>query len=185
MQVGSLLPVLRPHCSNMVIRYREPWNYDEETEDICRNYFSLRYRLLEKIYKDAHKSYEDGSPLVKSLSWDYPKDKNCTKYFGEYFFADILVGYLDYASANFCQKSLLSGKDYVGKIKCRYYLGTNLEGEPILEKEYTISGKKITVIQDMAENKDKYKKVYIMLGLNEINWPNYTMMAFEFISTIN
>lgn len=48
MQVGSLLPVLRPHCSNMVIRYREPWNYDEETEDICRNYFSLRYRLLEK-----------------------------------------------------------------------------------------------------------------------------------------
>lgn len=136
MQVGSLLPVLRPHCSNMVIRYREPWNYDEETEDICRNYFSLRYRLLEKIYKDAHKSYEEGSPLVKSLSWDYPKDKNCTKYFGEYFFADVLVGYLDYASADFCQKSLLSGKDYVGKIKCRYYLGTNLEGEPILEKEY-------------------------------------------------
>lgn len=75
MQVGSLLPVLRPHCSNMVIRYREPWNYDEETEDICRNYFSLRYRLLEKIYKDAHKSYEDGSPLVKTLSWDYPKIK--------------------------------------------------------------------------------------------------------------
>ena len=24
-----------------------------------------------------------------------------------------------------------------------------------------------------SENKDKYKKVYIMLGLNEINWPNY------------
>lgn len=55
----------------------------------------------------------------------------------------------------------------------------------ILEKEYTISGKKITVIQDMAENKDKYKKVYIMLGLNEINWPNYNTSKAKYHTIID
>ena len=55
----------------------------------------------------------------------------------------------------------------------------------ILEKEYTISGKKITVIQDMTENKDKYKKVYIMLGLNEINWPNYNTSKAKYHTIID
>lgn len=55
----------------------------------------------------------------------------------------------------------------------------------ILEKEYTISGKNITVMQDMAANKDKYKKAYIMLGLNEISWPNYNTSKAKYHTMID
>lgn len=55
----------------------------------------------------------------------------------------------------------------------------------ILETKYTISGKKITVMQDMAANKDKYKKVYIMLGLNEIGWPNYNTSKAKYHTMID
>ena len=37
----------------------------------------------------------------------------------------------------------------------------------------------------MAENKDKYKKVYIMLGLNEINWPNYNTSKAKYHAIID
>ena len=55
----------------------------------------------------------------------------------------------------------------------------------ILETKYTISGKKITVMQDMAANKDKYKKVYIMLGLNEIGWSNYNISKEKYHTIID
>ena len=65
MQYGTLSPVFRPHCTNVVERFREPWAYDEETLDIVREYNNLRYRLLPVIYKNAYEAYENGEPIFK------------------------------------------------------------------------------------------------------------------------
>ena len=69
MQFGTLSPVFRPHCTNYVKPFREPWAYDEQTLDIVREYNNLRYRLLPVIYKNAYEAYENGEPIFRSLGW--------------------------------------------------------------------------------------------------------------------
>lgn len=92
MQFGTLSPVFRPHCTNTVERFREPWIYDGETLDIVREYINLRYRLLTVIYKSAYESYESGEPIFKAVGWNYPKDKKALKRFDEYMLGtDILI----------------------------------------------------------------------------------------------
>ena len=75
MQFGTLSPVFRPHCTNIVERYRDPWAYDTETLDIVREYNNLRYRLLPVIYKSAYASYESGAPIFSRSVGIIPKIK--------------------------------------------------------------------------------------------------------------
>lgn len=79
MQFGTLSPVFRPHCTNYVERFREPWLYDEETLDIVREYSNLRYRLMPLLYKSARQAYESGAPIFCGLGWNYPEDKRAHK----------------------------------------------------------------------------------------------------------
>ena len=84
MQFGTLSPVFRPHCTNTVERFREPWLYDVETLDIVREYVNLRYRLLPVIYASAYQGYQSGEPIFKSLGWNFPSDKKALKLGDEY-----------------------------------------------------------------------------------------------------
>ena len=63
MQYGTLSPVFRPHCTKDVLRFREPWLYDEETLDIVREYNRLRYRLLPYLYARAYETYRTGETM--------------------------------------------------------------------------------------------------------------------------
>ncbi len=133
MQYGTLSPVFRPHCTNYVKRFREPWVYDTETLDIVREYNNLRYRLLPVIYKNAYNSYEAGEPIFKALGYEYPEDKKALKCTGEYMLGnDILLrpvaGRAPVAvpPANFAKP-----------VKATYYNGTELKGEPIARAEYS------------------------------------------------
>ena len=132
MQFGTLSPVFRPHCTNIVERTREPWAYDSETLDIVREYNNLRYRLLPVIYKNAYESYEYGLPLLKALGWEYPADKHALRCDNAYMLGNnILIrpvaGRTPYA---------VEKKNFVKPVKAVYYNGTKLEGEPIATAEY-------------------------------------------------
>ncbi len=132
MQYGTLSPVFRPHCTNVVVRTREPWVYDKETEDIVREYNNLRYRLLPVIYESAYESYEYGLPIFKGLGWEYPKDKRALKCNSEYMLGNnVLIlpmgGNRPWA---------IDKKCYVEKVKATYYNGRELKGEPIATAEY-------------------------------------------------
>lgn len=134
MQMCSFLPVFRPHCTVNVMRYREPWAYDEETLNIVREYVKLRYRLLPLYYRRAFESWQDGAPVCRALTWEYPDDEQAVEYPYEFMVGDILV------APNYTEK-IYSGKAaeqyYAEPVKAVYYAGTELEGEPIARKEYS------------------------------------------------
>lgn len=132
MQFGTLSPIFRPHCTNIVKRFREPWAYDEETLDIVREYNNLRYRLLPVIYKNAYNSYETGEPIFKSLGYEYPDDKKALKLDDEYMLGNNLL-IKPIAGRNYIT---LNKKNYVSPIKATYYEGIELQGEPIAKVEY-------------------------------------------------
>lgn len=132
MQYGTLSPVFRPHCTNNVIRTREPWVFDKETEDIVREYNNLRYRLLPVIYKNAYESYEIGEPMFKSLGWEYPNDERALACYDEYLLGnDLMISPIGGETP-----TPLKECDYVAPVKATYYNGRELEGEPIARAEY-------------------------------------------------
>ncbi len=132
MQFGILSPVFRPHCTNVVERFRDPWSYDEETLDIVREYNNLRYRLLPVIYKSAYESYKNGLPIFKGLGWEYPADKRSLRCNSEYLLgANIIARPVTYG-----KPVCLDKKDYLTPVKATYYNGRELNGEPIATAEY-------------------------------------------------
>ncbi len=132
MQFGTLSPIYRPHCTNTVIRTREPWVFDQEALDIVREYNNLRYRLLPVIYKNAYNAYETGEPIFKAIGFEYPNDKKALSNMEEYMLGnDILVRPLSRTPAEFLEK-----KHYSAKVKATYFDGMEWKGEPIAHAEY-------------------------------------------------
>ena len=132
MQFGALSPVFRPHCTNYVTRFREPWAYDVETLDIVREYDKLRYRLLPVIYKNAYNNYKTGEPIFKSPGFEYPTDKKAMNVVDEYMLGnDILIKPIAGNNPRPVDK-----KYYAEKVKATYFDGTELKGEPLLNTEY-------------------------------------------------
>mgnify|MGYP005844804927 CR=1 FL=1 len=73
---GMFCPICRPHGMK---QDREPWRFGKKTEDICRKYAQLRYRLLPYIYTYIYNHHQYGSielamPLEKAFPHD-PKAK--------------------------------------------------------------------------------------------------------------
>lgn len=126
MQYGTLSPVFRPHCTNSVLRYREPWLYDRETLDIVREYNHLRYRLLPYLYACAFEAYRTGEAMFRSLALDYPDDENAVRK-DEYLFGNNLL------VAPICGvvPELLAESDYTAPVNVTFYNGIEAEGEPI------------------------------------------------------
>ena len=127
MQYGTLSPVFRPHCTNIVERTREPWVYDEETLDIVREYNNLRYRLLPVIYKNAYNAYENGEPIFKSLGFEYPNDKRAVSKNDEYMLGNNLL----IAPIGGIYPSPVAKENFKSAVKVTFYDGTELKGEPI------------------------------------------------------
>ncbi len=132
MQFGTLSPVFRPHCTNYVKRFREPWVYDEETLEIVRAYNHLRYRLLPILYRNTYQNYVTGDPIFKSLAFEYPDDKTaaaCTK---QYMLGnDLLIRPI--AGPN---PTLMEPKRFTKPVNAVYFNGTELQGEPIAKAQY-------------------------------------------------
>lgn len=132
MQFGTLSPVFRPHCTNIVERSRDPWVYDEETLEIVREYNRLRYRLLPVIYREARNAYENGSPIFPGLGWAFPADEAALKCNSEYMLGgDLLMSPI---GGEF--PDVLEEADYAAPVKAVYYHGRELQGAPIAEAVY-------------------------------------------------
>lgn len=132
MQFGTLSPVFRPHCTNNVVRTREPWAYDEQTLDIVREYNNLRYRLLPVIYKNAYNNYLTGEPIFKGLGWEYPDDKTALACKDEYMLGnDVLISPIAGVSPSIVEK-----KNFVAPVSITFYDGTECKGEPIATAEW-------------------------------------------------
>jgi len=65
---------------------REPWDFPEEVEAICRKFLDLRQRLVPHIYSAALDAPESGVPLVEALIMEYPQDPMVRCLDDEYLF---------------------------------------------------------------------------------------------------
>jgi len=98
-EYGAFSPVLRPHCTNTVKKYREPWNYDRKTLEICRDYLNIRLRLLNVFYTAAYKNVDSGLGVCAPLYLQNPNDKKCYKEATSFMVGDsILVSPISGAS---------------------------------------------------------------------------------------
>jgi alpha-glucosidase len=73
MQVGMLYPLMRGH-SAMKTAQHEPWVFGDRTEQICREYIELRYRLLPYLYTLFWQAATTGAPILRPLLYHYPND---------------------------------------------------------------------------------------------------------------
>lgn len=73
MQLGAFIPYFRNH-TQLNTKSAEPWSFGEEVLETCRNYISLRYRLLPYLYSTFYEATQNGMPIVRSLAIDYTHD---------------------------------------------------------------------------------------------------------------
>lgn len=132
MKFAAFTPIMRPHCTNYVERFREPWNYDQETLDISREYIKMKYRLLGYVYSKAFKNYETGEPLVKSLSYEYPNNKRLKNVYDTYILGNNIMVSPEGAPIS----KILNEKYYTKPVKATYFNGIELKGKPIKETIY-------------------------------------------------
>ena len=132
MQFGAFLPIYRPHCTKDVVRFREPWVYDQQTLDICRQFIKMRYRLMPVWYKNAYESYLKGMPLLRPMEFCDVTDKCTYNITDQYMLGDnILV-----APMHGVAPLRVAPKSYLAPVSATYYQGVDFQGEPIYQTEY-------------------------------------------------
>lgn len=90
--MAAFTPFFRGH-SNVNTKSSEPWTYGEHTEEISRNYISLRYRLMPYIYSAFYEASETGTPINRSLAIDFTHDDKIylETYENEFLFGDSIL----------------------------------------------------------------------------------------------
>lgn len=90
--MAAFTPFFRGH-SNVNTKSSEPWTHGEHTEEISRNYISLRYRLMPYVYSAFHEASETGTPVNRSLAIDFTFDDNIYKvaYENEFLFGGSIL----------------------------------------------------------------------------------------------
>lgn len=129
-QYGCFSPILRPHATKSVTRFREPWVFGERTFKIIKEYIYMRYRLLNVIYTNAFKNFHDGLGIFRPLYLNYPNDKKVYKEATSYMLGDnILISPI-------CEKEKKKVKknNYIGPVYASFYNGTELKGKALLTK---------------------------------------------------
>jgi alpha-D-xyloside xylohydrolase len=94
---GNRLPYVEvnrndPNSYNRSGGPNEVWSYGEENYRILVDFISLRTRLLPYIMEQMKKASADGTPVMRPLLYDFPKDPAAYPIWDEYMFgSDILV----------------------------------------------------------------------------------------------
>ena len=66
----------------------ELWSYGEENYAIMKNYLNIRYELhdyIRDLYAEAH---TDGSPLIRTMFYEFPEDEKCWELQDQYMFGN-------------------------------------------------------------------------------------------------
>ncbi|KAJ9587298.1 hypothetical protein L9F63_019174 [Diploptera punctata] len=69
-----------------------PWDYDQETVDICKKFTSLHYQYSDKIIQLAKNKVKDGTPINPPIWWIDPTDEDALTIDSEFLLGeDVLV----------------------------------------------------------------------------------------------
>lgn len=126
----------------------EVWSYGEEAYGIFKKYMLIRERMKPYITEQMKAAHEEGTPPMRPLFYDFPKDKAAWNIEDEYMFGpDILVAPVLYEGARSRSVYLPEGSEWIEvNTGSRYEGGKCVECEAPLEvmpiflrKEATIS----------------------------------------------
>jgi alpha-D-xyloside xylohydrolase len=102
-QFGAFCPVMRMHGVNKPLTKiegeitetgapKEVWSYGEDAYKILSHYLEVREKLRPYIKKHMDIAAKDGTPVMRPLFFDFPKDSACYSIEDQYMFGpDILV----------------------------------------------------------------------------------------------
>lgn len=71
--VGAFNPFFRGH-SMINSRDHEPWSFGEESEEVSRNFITLRYKLIPYLYTVFYKAVNYDEPINRPMYFDYYTD---------------------------------------------------------------------------------------------------------------
>ena len=93
LELGTFLPVFRSHGTDTP---REIWNFGEPGSmfyDAIAKFIRLRYRLMPYIYSLAADVYLNDSTMMRSLFFDFPKDREARRVKDGFMFGKSLLVY--------------------------------------------------------------------------------------------
>ncbi len=105
-QWGTFCPVMRLHgdreprqpqygttggahcCSGAA---NEVWSYGEEVYKICVKYMNMREQMREYTRKLMEEAHKNGTPIMRTLFYEFPEDKECWEIEDEYMYGDKIL----------------------------------------------------------------------------------------------
>ena len=66
----------------------ELWSYGEKNYEIMKKYYNIRVEMkdyIKKLYEEAH---TNGSPLIRTMFYEFPDDSKCWELCDQYMFGD-------------------------------------------------------------------------------------------------
>ncbi|NLM12180.1 MAG: family 31 glucosidase [Epulopiscium sp.] len=78
----------------------EVWSYGEKVYNICVKYMGIREKLRDYTRKLMQEAHEKGTPVMRTMFYEFPEDKNCWEVEDQYMYGDrYLVAPVLYAGA--------------------------------------------------------------------------------------
>jgi alpha-D-xyloside xylohydrolase len=71
--------------------YRVPWQYDEESVDVLRQFTKLKCRLMPYLYAQAQVAAQSGVPVMRAMLLEFPGDPTCDYLDRQYMLGDALL----------------------------------------------------------------------------------------------
>ncbi len=90
-QFSAFCPMFRVHGSYGLRPGKELYRFDEKTQGILRTYLDLRYRLLPYLYSVAWQVTSNGTPFMRPLVVDFPKDQQAMGIGDQYLFGPAIM----------------------------------------------------------------------------------------------
>lgn len=90
-QFGVFSPIFRLHSGKEASQERRPWGYDQEVEQITRQYMRLRHRLIPYLYSMVYRAHQQDLPLVLPMYYEWPHEEKTYQYPEQYLFGSELL----------------------------------------------------------------------------------------------
>jgi alpha-D-xyloside xylohydrolase len=71
--------------------YRVPWNYDEEAVRVLSQFTKLKCSLMPYLYHAAIQAHEQGTPMLRSMMFEFTNDPACDYLDLQYMLGDSLL----------------------------------------------------------------------------------------------
>lgn len=90
-QFGVFSPITRLHSSDNPFTGKEPWNYNQISEQVMKRYLRLRHALVPYLYTMNYYASRKGQPLLRPLYYLEPEQPETYEVPNEYYFGTELL----------------------------------------------------------------------------------------------